>query len=89
MDPVNILSFSVISAFCVGRQRQQITAGAFLATSKNSDEFAVFKMLVSAGPSTNRTCVDGSYSINFVLRSYDINTNLPARPILELRRFIG
>lgn len=44
-----------------------MTAGAFLATSKKRDELAVLRMLVKAGPSTRRTCVDGSYSINLVL----------------------
>jgi len=38
-----------------------MTAGAFLATSKNSEELLVFKILVNAGPSTNRTWLDGSY----------------------------
>ena len=32
MQPVTSLSFSVIKAFWVGKQRQQMTAGAFLAT---------------------------------------------------------
>jgi len=54
----------------VGKHRQQITAGAFLATSKKRDEFAVLRMLVNAGPSTSKTCVDGSYSINFVLNNF-------------------
>jgi hypothetical protein len=45
-----------MNAFCVGKQRQQITAGAFLAVSKNNEEIFEFKMLVRAGPSTRRTC---------------------------------
>jgi len=40
----------------VGKQRQQMTAGAFLATSKNSDELFVFNIFVKAGPSTSNTC---------------------------------
>lgn len=32
IDPVSVFTFYVIRAFCVGRHRQQITAGAFLAT---------------------------------------------------------
>lgn len=70
MVPVKTLSFSVMRAFWVGKHRQQITAGAFLATSKKRDEFAVLRMLVNAGPSTSKTCVDGSYSINFVLNNF-------------------
>jgi hypothetical protein len=61
MVPVKTLSFSVIKAFWVGKHLQQITAGAFLATSKNREELVVFRILVKAGPSTNKTCEDGSY----------------------------
>lgn len=56
MQPVTSLSFSVIKAFWVGKQRQQMTAGAFLATSKKREELLVLRMLVSAGPSTSKTC---------------------------------
>lgn len=56
MLPVISLSFYVINAFWVGKQRQQMTAGAFLATSKNSDELFVFNIFVKAGPSTSNTC---------------------------------
>jgi hypothetical protein len=31
MEPVRVFIFSVMMAFCVGRQRQQITVDAFLA----------------------------------------------------------
>ncbi len=61
MVPVSILNFYVIKAFWVGRHLQHMTAGAFLATSKNKDELAVFRMLVKAGPSTSNTCYEGSY----------------------------
>lgn len=33
-----------------------MTAGAFLAVSKNSEDKLEFKILVNAGPSTRRTC---------------------------------
>ena len=56
MAPVISLSFSVMNAFCVGRQRQQMTAGAFLAVSKNNEDMLEFKIFVKAGPSTRRTC---------------------------------
>jgi len=39
----------------VGRHLQQITAGAFLATSKNKEELFVLRMFVRAGPSTSKT----------------------------------
>jgi hypothetical protein len=70
MLPVTYFSFSVIKAFWVGKQRQQITAGAFLATSKKRDELFVLRMLVKAGPSTSNTCSAGSYYRSFFLRSY-------------------
>ena len=56
MAPVISLSFSVMKAFCVGKQRQQMTAGAFLAVSKNNEDILEFKIFVKAGPSTSRTC---------------------------------
>lgn len=62
-------------AFWVGRHRQHMTAGAFLATSKKSDELAVLRMLVNAGPSTSSTCVDGSYSISLVLNNLTLIEN--------------
>ena len=61
MVPVKTLIFSVIIAFWVGKHLQQITAGAFLATSKNKEELLEFRILVSAGPSTNSTCSTLSY----------------------------
>lgn len=61
IDPVIVLIFSVIIAFCVGRQRQQITAGAFLAISKNKFELLLLRILVRAGPSTKSTCSALSY----------------------------
>ena len=72
MVPVNTLNFYVIKAFCVGKHLQQMTAGAFRATSKNSDELAVFNILVNAGPSTSKTCCEGSYSISLVLNNYKV-----------------
>ena len=44
MDPVIYFSFWVISAFWVGEQRQQITAGALRAISKNKFELLLFKI---------------------------------------------
>lgn len=67
IDPVKVFTLSVINAFWVGKHRQHITAGAFLATSKNNEELFEFRILVRAGPSTRRTCSAGSYSINLVL----------------------
>lgn len=87
IDPVKILTFSVIKAFWVGRHLQQITAGAFVATSKNKDELFVFSMLVNAGPSTNKTCEEGSYSINLVLSNFKISYKLLINPLLLLHRF--
>lgn len=75
MDPVKILTFSVIRAFWVGKHLQQMTAGALVATSKNKDELLVLSILVSAGPSTSNTCDEGSYSINLVLSSLEYNIN--------------
>jgi hypothetical protein len=42
-------------AFCVGRHLQQITAGALIATSKNSEALLVFNIFVKAGPSIRST----------------------------------
>jgi hypothetical protein len=67
MAPVKTFNFSVIKAFWVGKHRQQMTAGALRAVSKNKLELLLFKMLVKAAPSTNNTCYALSYSNNFFL----------------------
>ena len=89
MVPVSTLSFSVINAFWVGRHLQQMTAGAFRATSKKSEELAVLRMLVRAGPSTSNTCWEGSYSISLVLNNWKIKQKLQARLNPWLRGFTG
>jgi hypothetical protein len=61
MEPVIVFIFYVINAFCVGKQRQQITAGALRAVSKNKLELLLFKILVNAVPSTNKICYAESY----------------------------
>ena len=66
----------------MGKHRQHMTAGAFLATSKNREELAVLRMFVNAGPSTKSTWVDGSYSISLVLSNFKINIELPINPHL-------
>ena len=50
------LSFSVMSAFWVGRHLQQMTAGALHAILKKREELLVLRILVRAGPSTSKTC---------------------------------
>lgn len=87
MDPVNTFNFYVINAFWVGRHRQQITAGAFLAVSKNKLELLLFNMLVNAVPSTNSTSSALSYSNNFLRISY-INLYLPTNHLLLFHIFI-